>query len=66
MTHLQLSERFIPTERIAVDGKVWWCVYDRERKAYSTFTCHGRYKNKKECQAAIDFWNGRYGEEYFK
>jgi len=66
MTHLPLEQRFVPAKRVAVDGTGWWCVMDKERKAFSTFTCHGKYRTKKECIAAIAFWNGRYGDEGFK
>lgn len=66
MTHLPLEERFVPVKRVAPDGKAWWCVYDKERNQFSTYTCHPKCKSKKECQATFSFWNGRYGEAYFK
>lgn len=66
MTHLPLNQRFVPAQRVAIDGKMWWCVYDKERKMFSPYTCHLKYKSKTECQSAIAFWNGRYGEAYFK
>ena len=47
--------RFIPQKRIALDGKIWWCVYDMKRKSFSTYTCHGKYTTKTNCQLAIDF-----------
>lgn len=66
MAHLPLDDRFIPQPRTTVDGKQVWCVYDRERKGYSTYTCHGNYKSKRECQMAIVFWNVQKGERWFR
>ena len=66
MTHLPLDDRFIPQPRTTVDGKQVWCVYDRERKGYSTYTCHGTYKSKRECQMAIVLWNVQKGEAWFR
>ena len=45
---------FEPRQRTALDGKVWWVVYDRYKQEFSTLTCFGKYKTKKDCQAAID------------
>lgn len=42
-------ERFVPAKRRAIDGKVWWCVFDTERGQFSTYTCFGKYKRKKDC-----------------
>jgi len=66
MRHLSLDERFVPRPRITVDGKQVWCVYDRERGAFSTYTCHCNYKSKRECQMAIVLWNVQKGEEWFR
>lgn len=66
MQHLKLDERFVPRPRLTVDGKQYWCVYDRERGAFSTYTCHGRYRNRRECEMAIVLWNVQYGETYFR
>lgn len=53
-------KRFEPKKRTALDGRVWWCVYDNKCRAWSTFLCHGRYKTRKAAQDAIDknlaFW----------
>lgn len=43
-------------KRTAIDGKIWWCVYDIKEHKYSTCLCFGKYKTKKECQIAIDFY----------
>lgn len=54
------SSRFVPAQRTAVDGKTWWVVYDNAENKYSTCTCFGKYKSKKECQYAIDrYSNGQ-------
>lgn len=47
-------KRFEPKKRTALDGHVWWCVFDNERHAWSTFLFHGRYKTRKAAQYAID------------
>ena len=53
--------RFVPKQRVAIDNKVWWCVYDNERKCFSTFLCHGKYKTKKEAEYAIEHGKKIYG-----
>lgn len=45
---------FKPKKRTALDGKVWWCVYDLKRRMWSPLLCFGKYKTKKDCQYAID------------
>ena len=50
------SSRFIPAQRTAVDGKTWWVVWDSDAGSYSTLTCFGKYKNRKDCQLAIDLY----------
>ena len=60
MANLPLAERFIPLPRTTADGKRIWCVYDKERRGYST------YKSKRECQMAIVFWNVQKGESCFR
>lgn len=47
-------DRFIPVKRTALDGKIFWVVFDRKNNEYSTLLCFGRYKTKWECQFAID------------
>lgn len=37
----------IPKKRTALDGKVWWCVYDLNKHTFSTLICFGKYKTKK-------------------
>ena len=41
-------------KRAALDGKIWWCVFDTENMKWSTLVCFGKYKTKKACQYAID------------
>lgn len=53
MEVIKQMERFEARKRTALDGRVWWCVYDNERHAWSTFLCHGRYKTRKACEQAI-------------
>ena len=54
------TTRFVPMQRSAVDGKVWWVVYDNDEHKYSTYTCFGKYKTKKECQADIDYYSAAW------
>ena len=49
-----------PRKRTALDGKVWWCVFDTDTWKWSTLWCFGRYKLKKDCQFAIDTYNRLY------
>lgn len=46
--------KLIPRERTALDGKVWWCVYDETNHKWSTILVFGKYKTKKECAFAIN------------
>lgn len=48
------TPRFIPQKRTALDGKVWWCVFDTVRRQWSTYIYHGKYRTRKACQDAID------------
>ncbi len=41
-------------QRTALDGKIWWCVFNTDTMTWSTFTCFGRYKTKRACQCAIN------------
>ena len=57
--------RFVPIQRTALDGVTWWVVFDSDRRSYSTYTCHGKYKTKKDCELAIE--NGyKKCAEFFK
>lgn len=46
-----------PRKRTALDGRVWWCVFDTEKAKYSTSIFFGKYKQKKDCQLSIDYYN---------
>lgn len=59
-------ERFVPKKRTAVDGKVWWVVWDNKTNDYSAFTCHGKYATKKECEFTIAYYNWLLGKEHFE
>lgn len=50
-----------PRKRTALDGKVWWCVFDTDKMEWSTIL-FGRYKLKRDCKYAIDRWNIRKEE----
>ena len=49
-----LRERYKPIKRRALDGVVWWCIYDMEKGKWSTNIYHGKYKTKREAQYIID------------
>lgn len=49
-----------PRNRTALDGKVWWCVFDTDKMKWSTLVCFGKYKLKRDCQFAIDKYNRLY------
>lgn len=42
-----------PRQRTALDGKVWWCVFDTEKQKYSTLLCFGKYKKRRDAAYAI-------------
>lgn len=44
---------FVPAKRTAVDGRTWWVVMDAETRKYSGLLCFGKYRTRKDCQAAI-------------
>lgn len=44
-----------PRKRTAIDGKIWWCVFDTDSMKYNTIL-FGKYKFKRDCQYAIDRW----------
>ncbi len=51
------EDRFIPLKRQALDGKIWWCVWDTLKHSWSTCVYHYKYKTKKDCQFNIDYYN---------
>ena len=48
-------------QRTALDGKACWCVFDTDSMKWSTLTCFGRYKRKRDCQFAIDYYTRKNG-----
>lgn len=52
--------RYIPVKRTAVDGRVWWVVWDCKNHKYSTCVLFGRYERKKDCEFDIRFKTERY------
>lgn len=57
-----MNNRFEPRKRTALDGKVWWCVYDAKENRWSTYLYHGKYRTKKDCIYAIERGRKLYGE----
>ena len=52
--------RFAAIKRTALDGRIWWVVWDSKYKKYSTLCYFGKYQTKKACQTAIKiFCKGR-------
>jgi len=47
-------KQFEPRKRIALDGRLWWCVWDNMRRGWSTYTCHGKYKTRRAALIAIE------------
>ena len=45
-----------PRKRTALDGKVWWCVFNTDTMKWSSLTCFGKYRTKKDCQLAIHIY----------
>lgn len=54
-------ERFEPRKRTAIDGRVWWCVYDNAQNKWSTYLCFGKYKTKREAITAITVYSKSWG-----
>ena len=51
--------RFVPAKRRALDGIVWWCVWDNAEGKWPTYLCHGKYRTKAQCEMAISFGNSK-------
>jgi hypothetical protein len=43
----------VPRKRTALDGKIWWCVFDTISNSFSHIIIFGKYKTKKACDEAI-------------
>ncbi len=46
-------KRYETRKRTAIDGRIYWCVYDTLKNKYSSMLCFTKYRTKKECQIAI-------------
>jgi len=52
------QSRFEPVKRIALDGKIWWCILDRHRKEYVQGFKFGT-RRKALVRLSIEFRNNR-------
>ena len=52
-----IMERFTARKRLALDGRVWWCIYDNKSCKWSSYVCFGKYKTKKAANAAISYFS---------
>lgn len=53
--------KFEARQRTAIDGRNWWAVFDLTKMQYSTLICFRKYKTKKVCQQAINFYQDKWG-----
>ena len=58
-----MKKRYEPRKRTAIDGRVWWCIFDNARGEWSTLVFFGRYKTRKDAQFYIDYNIKKYGLE---
>lgn len=49
-----MNNRFSTKQRTALDGRVWWCIWDNVRNNWSTFTMHGKYRTRRDAAYAIE------------
>lgn len=56
-----------PRKRTALDGKIWWCVFDTEAGKYvnTSMFFSTKYKRKKDCQYDIDLYEANNIDRYF-
>lgn len=40
-------------KRTAVDGSIWWCVFNLRTQDWSLDVRHGRYQSRLDCECAI-------------
>lgn len=43
------QRRYVAAKRTALDGKVWWCVFDHKKNKY----VGGKYKHRRDCEYGI-------------
>ena len=49
------QRRYVAAKRTALDGKVWWCIFDHKKNGYSVAGGCGRYKTRKDCEYGIEW-----------
>jgi len=52
------QSRFEPVKRTALDGRVWWCLFDHRRKEHVQWYKFGTRRNAL-VQLAVDFMHRR-------
>jgi hypothetical protein len=61
-----LFGRFRPIKREALDGKIWWVVYDYLHGIPQKLNGVGvKWKTRKECQSAIDWALKNYPQSVY-
>ena len=48
--------QFESRKRTALDGRTWWCIWDNEKRDWSSLTCFGKYKTKYGAEIAIKYY----------
>ncbi len=50
--------RFVPSKRTAIDGRVWWCIFDKKEQRYVPGT-RARLRRQIESAIVLDMRHGR-------
>lgn len=50
--------RFVPSKRTALDGRVWWCIFDKKEQRYVPGT-RARLRKQIESAIVLDMRHGR-------
>lgn len=50
--------RFVPSKRTALDGRVWWCIFDKKEQRYVPGT-RARLRKQIESSIVLDMRHGR-------
>lgn len=50
----QVEIPYRAVKRTALDGKIWWVIWDNVHNCYSTRTDHGKYRTKKAAEWRIN------------
>ena len=48
--------RYEPRQRTALDGKVWWCIWDNKEGEWSKLFYFGKYKTKRDALIGIKYY----------